>query len=314
MPPGGMGPGQMATMPSAGIPGLPQQTPRKKGRLIALLAVGGAVVAVLLAATAVVVVRNGSDEPSGPVAAEQCIDKRLDLSGKSSTLRSVPSALRVGCKSDQAKGRITKVLRAGEGTFGGFTFSSEGCPDDSDGGARVRVSDTDTRYWDVCVRNLKGPHPGDPGMGGGQIGPGDCISGEVAFNREVPCSSSDWYGKVIARVAQESQCPSPRTMETAKMSSSSDPRPVLCLGAGGGVVGPGDCIKDPTYSFLGLEKADCNDRAAVAKITGRVRTKNECPAESDKYMEAKEEAYLPILCIKQLRPTLKEQLDDLGRT
>ncbi|WP_344942192.1 LppU/SCO3897 family protein [Actinomadura miaoliensis] len=304
----------MPTMPSPGFPGQPPQpAPRKNGRLIALLAAGGVVAVVLLATVAVVVVRNASDEPSGPVAAEHCIDKRLDLSGKSSTLQTVPSALRVGCKSDEAKGRVTKVLRTGQGTFGGFNFSAEGCPDDSDGGARVRVSAKETQYWDVCVRNLKGPHPGDPGMGGGQLGPGDCISNSIAFNREVPCSSADWYGKVIARVATEAQCPAPRTMETAKFTSSSERRPVLCLGAGGAVLGPGDCIKDPTYSFRGPEKVECGGSEAVGKVTGRVRTQSECPAGSDKYMEAKE-AYLPILCLKQLKPTLREQLGNLGRT
>ncbi|GLW64676.1 hypothetical protein Arub01_29200 [Actinomadura rubrobrunea] len=307
-----MGPGQMPTMPA---PGFPVQPPpagsRKTGRLIALLG-GGAVAAVLLVVAAVVVVAGGGDEPDGPLAAGQCIDKRLDLDTRSTFMQRVPSALRVGCKSAQAKGRVLKILRSSEGaSIGGFTFSTDGCPDETDGGARVRVASDDTRYWDVCVRNLNGPHPGDPGAGGGMIAAGDCISDSIAFNREVPCTSANWYGKIIARVADQSQCPVPRTMETAKISGTSA-RPVLCLGAGGKVLGPGDCIKDPTFGVNGPDKADCGTDDAVAKVTGRVRTQRDCPSGSDKYMEAKG-AYLPILCLKQLKPTLREQLGGLGR-
>ncbi|MCX4755312.1 hypothetical protein [Kitasatospora purpeofusca] len=48
----------------------------------------------------------------------------------------------------------------------------------------------------ACLRNLKAPHPGDPGQGGGpMIGVGDCIVGAPAANgdpsgREIRCDAT----------------------------------------------------------------------------------------------------------------------------
>ncbi|WP_344588144.1 LppU/SCO3897 family protein [Actinomadura vinacea] len=287
--------------------------PQRKGpgRLIGLLIAGGVAAIVLLAIAGVVVANLASGEPDGPVQAEHCIDVRGEMNTGSGFMQRIPAATRVGCKSDQAKGKVLKVVRTGQRTS--FSTSSmPECPDGADGVARVTISEKDERYWEVCTRNLAAPHPGDPGAGGGMIGAGDCISNSLAFSSEKPCSGSEWYGKIIARVATQSQCPAGRTMETAKLSGSSGStsRPVLCLGAGGAVLGPGDCIADTTFSFNGPRKVECSGSDAFAKVTGRVRTQRECPSGSNKFLEAKD-AYLPVLCLRQLKPTLKEQLDSL---
>ncbi|GAA3932628.1 hypothetical protein GCM10023085_12450 [Actinomadura viridis] len=287
----------------------PPQPRKKTGKLIGLLAAGGAAVLVL-GVIAVVALNLGSDEPDGPVRAEHCLDKRSEMTASGSMQR-IPVATRVGCASDTAKAKVVKVIRTGERTTYSFGVSSmPDCPDGADGVARVTTSEQDKRYWEVCTRNLSAPHPGAPGAGGAMLGPGDCISDSIAMRSEKPCASAGWYGKVIARVQTEQECPKPRTMETAKLSGSA-PRPVLCIGAGGKVLAPGDCISDPTYSFRGPQKAECGTTRAVAKVTGRVRTRQECPSGSNKVMEAKGAAYLPVLCLRQLRPTLREQLDSL---
>jgi hypothetical protein len=55
----------------------------------------------------------------------------------------------------------------------------------------------------VCARNLSDDHPGDPGMGGGQLLAGDCVDGD---GREVACSADD-ARKVSGLMVAGGQCP-----------------------------------------------------------------------------------------------------------
>lgn len=41
-----------------------------------------------------------------------------------------------------------------------------------------------------CLRNIDSPHPGDPGMGGGEVLEQDCIDDAVGRVREVPCDGT----------------------------------------------------------------------------------------------------------------------------
>ncbi|MEW2354105.1 hypothetical protein [Spirillospora sp. NPDC029432] len=295
-----------------GAPTMPPQGPPPRGKrpaLIALIAAGGGAL-LLLGLVAFVVVQRSSS-PSGPVAAEQCVGTRFESGTKQST---VPNTVRVDCDAPEAKGKVVKVTREGKRTAYQGRVSEPDCPEGTDGAARVSIGSDDERYWEACVRNLKGPHPGDPGAGGAWIAKGDCVSSaRFGFGGEKPCSASDWYGKVIARVAAENECPSPQTLETMRLRSfggGSISKPVLCLGRGGGVLGAGDCIQDPSFAFAGLKKADCGTEAAIAKIAARVQTRRECPSTSTHVIEAKE-ALLPVMCLQKLRDTPLERLDKL---
>lgn len=55
----------------------------------------------------------------------------------------------------------------------------------------------------VCARNLADDHPGDPGMGGGQLLTGDCVDKDGS---EVACSS-DGAHEVVGLAVGDSKCP-----------------------------------------------------------------------------------------------------------
>jgi hypothetical protein len=256
------------------------------------------------------VIRQQSSQVSGPLKAEQCIGTRFEAnSGKT-----VPSAVRVSCEDAGAKGKVLKITR--EGRRSSFQFGSTpepDCPEGTDGVARVSLKSGDAQYFEACVRNLKAPHPGDPGAGGAMIAKGDCVSSaSFGFGGEKPCSG-DYYGKVIARVDSDASCPAPQTQETMKLRSfggGSVSRPVLCLGQGGGVLGAGDCIQDPSFAVGGLRKADCGTAQAVAKVAARAKARKDCPAGATHVMESSG-AYLPVMCLQKLRATPLERLEEL---
>ncbi|MFI0349501.1 hypothetical protein [Actinomadura sp. 9N407] len=249
---------------------------------------------------------------SGPLKAEQCVGARFEVGAKSNT---IPASLRVACEDPKAKAKVVKITREGKrSSFQVNATSSPDCPDGADGVTHVSLKTGDAEYWEACVRNLKGPHPGDPGAGGAMISTGDCVGGAtVGFGREEPCSGSDWYGKVISRADSPEECPAPQTLETMTLKSFSGgapERPVLCLGRGGGVIGAGDCIQDPSFAFGGLKKANCGTDDAIAKVEARVKTKQECPSTATHFLES-EEALLKVMCLKKLRDTPLERLESL---
>ncbi|WP_157438362.1 LppU/SCO3897 family protein [Actinomadura latina] len=268
-----------------------------------------AAVVFFVGATAFMLVKGGGGE-TGPVKAEQCVDKGFGMGDGNR----IPASLRVSCDDAAAKAKVVKIT--GEGEASGFTMTSRSepdCPDRTDGVTNVRGKDTDKHYYEACVRNLKDPHPGDPGAGGAFLSAGDCVSsGSIGFGKEQACARPNWYGKIIARVDAEASCPA-KTLEVMKMRSFGGgdlARPVLCLGPGGGVLAAGDCIRDPSFNVGDLGKADCGSSEAIAKIVGRVKNQRECPDEATNYLTSKG-AYLPVLCLKKLRPTLNERLRSL---
>ncbi|MFG2089205.1 MULTISPECIES: hypothetical protein [unclassified Spirillospora] len=289
-------------------PGAPAPPPVKKPPKLVLVGVG--VLALLLVA-AVGIANFSALGPTGPLKAEQCVDAGFGMDAGNK----VPASERVRCDDSEAKAKVLKVTGEGEATAYRFGAQAQpDCPAGTDGVTNVTVKTGDKHYFEACVRNVKGPHPGDPGAGGALLSAGDCVSGgSVGFGKEAPCSGSKWYGKVIARVDTEQSCPA-KTLETMKMRSFGGgevTRPVLCLGAGGGVLATGDCIGDPSFKIGGPEKADCGGPQAVAKVVGRVAAEKECPAEATHFMTS-DGAYLPALCLKKLRPTLTEKLRSLG--
>jgi hypothetical protein len=301
-PPGG-------PVPPYGQPGFGAPPPRAKKPSPIVWVVVAAAVVFFVGATGFMLLQ-GSGAPSGPVKAEQCVDKGFGMGDGNR----IPASIRVSCDDAAAKAKVVKITDEGEAS--GFTYTSRSepdCPGGTDGVTNVRAKDTDKHYYEACVRNLKGPHPGDPGAGGAFLSAGDCVSsGSIGFGKEQPCARTGWYGKVVARVATEQSCPS-KTLEVMKMRSFGGgelAKPVVCLGPGGGVLSPGDCIKDPSFNVGDLDKADCGSTLAIAKVVGRVRTQQECPSEATNYL-TRDGAYLPVLCLKKLRPTLNDRLRTL---
>ncbi|MQY04049.1 hypothetical protein [Actinomadura macrotermitis] len=280
----------------------PAARPRRAGLVVAACA---AVIAVLIGA--LYVVSRQDQGPSGPVTVGNCVDVR---SGPGPADK-IFAAQRVACASGKAA--VTKVLSSGKRTaFPAYgARSAPDCPPGTDGLARVTGTGKDERYWEVCIRNTAAPHPGDPGAGGGLLDAGDCVA-DFMLAGEKACGDDGWYGKVIARVDTVAACPARKTLEIARLQSfggGAPARPVLCYGPGGKVLAPGDCIADPTYAINGIGKRPCASKEAVARITARVRTRKECPAGSNRYLKSKDDgAYLPVTCLKRLRPTLNDRL------
>ncbi|MFA1548595.1 LppU/SCO3897 family protein [Actinomadura chokoriensis] len=285
----------------------PAPPPAKKPSPLVWVVVGLAVV-FFVGATGFMLIKGGGGL-DGPVKAGQCVDTGFGTDGGSR----VPASIRVSCDDSSAKAKVLKITDEREAS--GFTITSRSepdCPSGTDGVANVRGKKTDEKYYEACVRNLKSPHPGDPGAGGAFLSVGDCVSsGSIGFGKEQACSKPNWYGKIIARVDTEKSCPA-QTLEVMKLRSFSGKvaRPVLCLGPGGGVLAAGDCIEDPSFNVGDLDKADCGSSQAIAKVVGRAETPQKCPAGATNYMTS-EGAYLPVLCLKKLRPTLNEKLRSL---
>ncbi|NVI92881.1 hypothetical protein HUX53_37820 [Actinomadura sp. BRA 177] len=309
-PPGSQVPLSSGPVPPYGPPGFGAPPPPPAGKKPSPLVwvVIGLAAIFFVGATGFMLIQGGG--PSGPVKAEQCVDKGFGLDDGSR----IPASIRVSCDDAEAKAKVVKITDEREASGFSMTSRSEpDCPAGTHGVTNVRGKETDKHYYEACVRNIKGPHPGDPGAGGAFLAAGDCVSsGSIGFGKEQPCAKSGWYGKVVARVATEQSCPA-QTLEVMKMRSFGGgelAKPVVCLGPGGGVLATGDCIEDPSFNVGDLDKADCGSTQAIAKVVGRVKTQQECPSEATNYLTSKG-AYLPVLCLKKLRPTLNERLRSL---
>jgi hypothetical protein len=146
-----------------------------------------------------------------------------------------------GCDDDGATVEIVAQVNA-DGP------ASPVCPEGTDlvvDGLQGPIVDGDitgvAQTW--CLRNLRPPHPGDPGMGGGELVVGDCFdvrpTGTVA---EAACAAPAGDGdegpagdgdavvprhRLVARAATASECPD-ATVEPIELNST--PAEVLCAG------------------------------------------------------------------------------------
>lgn len=78
---------------------------------------------------------------------------------------------------------------------------------------------TGTGY--ACVRNLKAPHPGDPGGGGMKIRVGDCLwtSGPTDQYRELPCEGDTLPDlKIVGHPDWDDNCPRPDDIQLTQKS------------------------------------------------------------------------------------------------
>jgi hypothetical protein len=79
----------------------------------------------------------------------------------------------------------------------------------------------------VCARNLSDDHPGDPGMGGGQLMTGDCVDDDGA---EVACSS-DGARPVTGLMVGGAECPEGTKDELQLGFDAQRSYETICLGA-----------------------------------------------------------------------------------
>lgn len=91
---------------------------------------------------------------------------------------------KAACSAPDAQAQVTKVSTAeGNQRFG----LTPDCPPRTDLALSQPGGET-LGYF--CARNLKAPHPGDPGEGGGTIDTGDCVKVDGESIDEVPCDGS----------------------------------------------------------------------------------------------------------------------------
>lgn len=101
------------------------------------------------------------------------------------------------CASGAAFGRVIGVYADAGSAWGG----PNKCSKEADSG----VSTGRFGGHVVCIRYLKGPHPSQPGTGGGSLRVGDCIV-DPGGPTEGRCGPG--VPRVIALAAHDSQCPS----------------------------------------------------------------------------------------------------------
>jgi hypothetical protein len=111
----------------------------------------------------------------------------------------------VPCTAPEAQAQVTKVSQA-QGNQR-FTLRPD-CPPRTD----VALSQPGTAAGTstlgyFCARNLKPPHPGDPGKGGGTIDVGDCLHTKGEAIDEVPCDGSG--DKPQYKILQITRAPCP---------------------------------------------------------------------------------------------------------
>ncbi|MEU4156961.1 hypothetical protein [Actinoplanes sp. NPDC026670] len=120
---------------------------------------------------------------------------------------------KVACTDPDAQATVTKVSHA-EGNQR-FTLKPD-CPPGTDQAVSLPGATSQTY---VCARNLKPPHPGDPGMGGGIIEVGDCLHGDGKNVAEAPCDGSgDKPNYKIFQIG--GKCPVERTDEAFNLGAT----------------------------------------------------------------------------------------------
>ena len=183
----------------------------------------------------------------------------------------------VACTDDRALSKI-EAMGATPDPLG--QTAESGCPDDTDQVFKQTGPLAIGRQL-VCARNLKEPHPGDPGGGGGPaIVVGDCVyigSNANSFNDivgDVPCAEQGWFAKVLAKASAKTECPADTTLSRIAVSKG-----VLCLGDpdGTGLIAKiGDCVDITTNMLQPPYQKPCG--SLTGKVTAVVDDAKKCPS------------------------------------
>lgn len=174
---------------------------------------GLGVLAILLSGCSVGVEVGREDSPdyayTGPLKELDCISQQGG------------SWHKVTCTAPDAQAQVTKTGEA----QGNQRFTSRpDCPPGTDlalGQPRMAVDTPTLGYF--CARNLKPPHPGDPGEGGGTIDVGDCLHTEGDAIDEVPCNGSGGQPQYKIFQITPGPCPKDRTDASFSLGSTAVP-------------------------------------------------------------------------------------------
>lgn len=203
--------------------------------------------------------------PSGADAAS-----RVALLGQQ-TFEPVP------CSDPRAQSKIVE-LGATFDTLDAGKPLDPGCPDNADAAYRpTDVLPLQKRL--ACVRNLKGPHPGDPGGGGGtNTIAGDCVAIVGMLDNgyeELPCDGPQgWFAQVVMVAPAPASCPAGDTVSRLRYGSGS----FLCLGQGDGgtIAKPGDCVTEMGSALAPIARTACT--TSTRKLVSLVDAGKPCPS------------------------------------
>lgn len=201
-PPAGQ-PWPSAYPPPVVGPGVPAPAdggaPKKKGGLLKKVIFGALAIVVVIAAKFAIgfVVGGAAQEVTAPetpaTKAGNCMAP--DPASGADQFKEVP------CDDPAATVKIVHILP-------GTISDVPDCPPDTDD---VLTSVFSTRFGgerengQLCVRNLSGEHPGDPGNGGGLWTIGDCLDLKSDQLKELKCAAG--LSKITALVQTEADCP-----------------------------------------------------------------------------------------------------------
>jgi hypothetical protein len=160
----------------------------------------------------VIAVSPDTSAPTGEWKAGQCVTPGGTTGDQTNT-----TFTRTGCDASKAAAKITKM------TSGGFNLATPECPEDTDAMVSVSGSGGSIKLADnvACIRNLKAPHPGDAGQGGGQFRAGDCLQDPETDStlNEVPCASPHWA--TVTRWSEDAaSCPKGGSNDAVPMLTS----------------------------------------------------------------------------------------------
>jgi hypothetical protein len=189
----------------------------------------------------------------------------------------------VACSDPRA---IAKITALGAHIPKDQPIQESGCPDDTDMAVRTKTvglgADSDAQVY--CLRNLKAPHPGDPGGGGGGLVADDCVwvassSGGRPLNdrvAEVPCADGDWFAKVVGKTRDKRACP---TDTLSRVPSGGPSGELLCLSqAGTGLIAkPGDCVSTPANYYRPAVRTECVRTPLVYPLVAMADSAAQCP-------------------------------------
>ncbi|MFC4587587.1 hypothetical protein [Sphaerisporangium corydalis] len=196
----------------------------------------------------------------------------------------------VPCESPGARSKIIALA----------ANAPAGCPPPTDASREVPAAAGGTEGRGACLRNLAGPHAGDPGKGGGILRVGDCVyiaepsDTKDTHPQERPCTDKWGPGKIYGFYKKKSQCKYPSGYYDDHYTNRRDhsSKPVICTTEGYDVVDPGAhyakgiCVRKPRTFASGLpgartvvgdlDKISCGAKKAWSKVVATV-SHSECP-------------------------------------
>jgi len=263
-----------------------------RSRSRAVLVAVGSVVALVIVAAIGLAVRTALHK-AAPAAAPQPVGWEVDacvrqVDGPTAIPSGTDAASRVAllgwqtfepvpCTDPRAESKIIALGAPFDALIPAKPFDP-GCPEDTDAAYRP-TGKLPFQKRVACVRNLKAPHPGDPGAGGGtNIIAGDCVFIVGMLDNgyeELPCDGPQgWFAQVVAVAPAPASCPARVTVSRLTYGATS----FLCLGQGRGgtIAKPGDCVTEMGSTLAPIAHTACT--ASTRKLSSLVDKGKSCPS------------------------------------